>query len=339
MSYVRLGNTGAVVSRICLGLMSYAQLAPNEESWYEWMLPADKGEVFVKQALDNGINFFDTAEIYSDGRSEIFFGNALKKLLPDSRFTREDIVVSTKIFPSRTLKPGSVFGGVQKGLSRKAIFAAVEGSLKRLQLDYIDLYFIHRFDPNTAIEETMHALHDLVSLGKIRYIGASAMYNWQFAKMQRVAERHGWTKFSVMQNHYNAIYREEEREMIPFCLDDGVALMPYSPLASGVLARQSNDEASKRSQSDPMQKTKYFKPGDDEVVQNVRDVAKARGVPPAQVALAWLLQRPGVTSPIIGATKEHHITDSVAALQIKLTDDEIQQIEKDYQPHRISGHT
>ena len=213
MTYVRLGKSGAVVSRVCLGLMSYAQLAPGEQRWFEWMLPAEESLPFIQQALDAGITFFDTAEIYSEGRSETFFGNALKQLLPTSRYTREDLFIATKIFPARTMTKDSRFGGLQKGLSRKAIFAAVEGSLARLQLEYIDMYWIHRWDYNTAIEETMEALHDLVKSGKVRYIGASAMYLHQFARAQQTAERHGWTKFSAMQNHYNAIYREEERSV------------------------------------------------------------------------------------------------------------------------------
>jgi aryl-alcohol dehydrogenase-like predicted oxidoreductase len=337
MQYVRLGNTGAVVSRICLGLMSYAQLKDGESKAYDWMLTYEESEPFVKQALDAGINFFDTAEVYNDGRSEHMFGTALKKLLPQSRFTREDLVISTKILPNRSMNDRG-FGGVQKGLSRKAIFAAVEGSLRRLQLDYIDLYFIHRFDPNTAIEETMKALHDLVEMGKIRYIGASSMFLWQFAQMQQVAEQRGWTKFSVVQNHLNAMYREEEREMIPYCLATGVTCMPYSPLASGVLCRQPGDQPSSRSTSDPIQKIKYFKNGDDTIAQHVLDVAKQRNVPPAQVALAWVLQKKGVAAPIIGATKPHHIEDAIKALQVKLSDDELNKIEADYQPHRIAGH-
>jgi aryl-alcohol dehydrogenase (NADP+) len=338
MQYVRLGSTGAVVSRICLGLMSYAQVNAGDKKWHEWMLNQDESEPFIKQALDAGINFFDTAEVYTDGRSEEFFGNALKKLLLQSKFTREDLVISTKILPARSLTGDGFAYGLQKGLSRKAIFAAVEGSLKRLQLDYIDLYFIHRYDPNTSPEETMRALHDLVQAGKVRYLGASAMYAWQFAKLQRVAEVNGWTKFSVMQNHYNAIYREEEREMIPYCLDSDVACMPYSPLASGLLCRKPDDQQSTRAQTDPVQKMKYCKNGDDDVVRKVLDVANKRNIPPAQVALAWVLRNPVIAAPIIGATKPHHIQDAIKALSIKLTDEEIKNIESEYQPHQISGH-
>jgi len=344
MDYVYLGSTGAVVSRIALGLMSYAKEQSGDGKWQEWVLPAKEGETFIKQALDAGINFFDTAEIYSEGRSEQFFGEALKNLLPSSRFTRADLFVATKIYPARTMNPASDFAGIQKSLSRKAIFEAVEGSLRRLQMDYIDLYFIHRFDANTAPEETMKALHDLVQAGKIRYIGASSMWTWQFNKLQSVAERHGWTKFTVMQNHYNALYREEEREMIPYCLDSGVALTPYSPLASGLLARDPAAAAaaaatpSKREETDKVQRVKYYKDGDDDVIAAVQRVAKARGVPPAHVALAWLLAKPAVGSPIIGATKAHHISDAVTALQLKLTPQEIESIEKEYRPHTVSGH-
>ena len=337
MEYIRLGKTGAVVSRICLGLMSYAD-TQGKKAPVDWILSAEEGEKFVKQALDAGINFFDTADFYLDGASETFFGKALQKLIPNERWTREDLFISTKVIAQRSLMPNSTFGGLQKCLSRKTLFAAVDGSLKRLQLDYIDLYLISRFDPNTAIEETMRALHDLVQLGKVRYIGASSMYAWQFSRMQRVAEENGWTKFSVMQNHLNAVYREEEREMIPFCIADGVACTPYAPLAAGLLARPPNDQTTVRSQSHFGPKMRYFKTGDDAVVQHVNDIAKQRGVPPAQIALAWVLQRPGVTAPVVGVTKDHHISDAVKALQIKLTADEMSKIETDYLPHAISGH-
>jgi len=339
MQYARLGKTGMVVSRIALGLMSYASEQSGDAKWVDWVLANDEAEKYVKQALDAGITFFDTAEIYSEGRSEEFFGKALKKLLPDSHFKRSDLCIATKIYPTRTMRVGSEFGGLQKGFSRKALIDAVEGSLKRLQLDYIDVYFLHRFDPNTAIEETMRALHDLVSSGKIRYLGASSMYCWQFAKMQKVAEENGWTKFTVMQNHYNAIYREEEREMIPYCIDSGVSCTPYSPLASGVLCRPVGvHNETTRSQTDRIQKLKYFKTGDDEVSAVVQEIAKARNVPAAQVALAWVLLKPGVSSPIIGATKQHHIEDAVKALQLKLTEEEISKIEKPYVAHALYGH-
>ena len=271
----------------------------------------EEGEAFVRQALEAGITFFDTAEVYNDGRSEEFFGHALRKLLPLSRFKREDLFIATKIQPSRTFRRDEENAQLQRGLSRKALFDAVDGSIKRLQVDYLDLYIIHRYDPNTAVEETMRALHDLVQAGRVRYIGASSMHTWQFARMQRVAELNGWTKFISMQNHYNAIYREEERDMIPFCVDTGVGLHPWAPLAAGVLARVQDDPTSVRAQSDPFQKMRYHKTGDEEIVAKVREVAKSRGVPPAQVALAWLLQKPGVAAPIIGATKPQHIEDAV----------------------------
>jgi aryl-alcohol dehydrogenase-like predicted oxidoreductase len=337
MQYIYLGSTGAVVSRLGLGLMPYAKDAPDSSKWGAWVLPAAEGEVFIKQALDAGINFFDSSEIYSLGRSEEFFGAALKKLLPGSQFTREDLVISTKIFPARTLGPATDSTPLQRSLSRKAIFSAVGGSLRRLQVDYIDLYFIHRFDPNTAPEETMKALHDLVQSGKIRYIGASSMYLWQFVKLQSAAERRGWTKFTVMQNHHNALYREEEREMNPYCLDTGVATTPYSPLASGVLLREPGTTDSKRASTDKIQQGRYFKQGDDAVINAVLNVAHARGVPAAHVALAWLWSKPVVGAPIIGATKPHHISDAVGALDFKLTVEEIACIEKEYLPHAVSG--
>jgi len=335
MHYIRLGQTGAVVSRICLGLMSYS----DDKPMYSWMLDAEKGEQFVQQALDAGITFFDTAETYSNGGSERFFGTALKKLLPQSRYTREDLFIASKILPQRTLKveQGAV-GGIQKGLSRKAIHAAIDGTLQRLQLDYLDLYLLHRYDPNTAPEETMQALHQLVVAGKVRYIGASAMYLWQFCRYNEVAERNGWTKFSVMQDHYNAIYREEEREMIPYCIDHGIATTPYSPLASGLLTRLPSAEPTSRSQNDPTQKMKYHRAGDELVIEAVRAVATARSIPQAQVAMAWLLVKQGVTAPIIGATKVNHIADAVQALSVKLTEEEVRQIDTAYTPHAISGH-
>lgn len=338
MQYVRLGQTGVVVSRICLGLMTFAQMKPGEAKMAEWIIPHEEAEPFFKQALDAGINFFNTAEWYSRGRSEEFFGNALKKYLPQSRFTRADIVIVTKVAPTRDTFPNSTYGGLQRGLSRKALFDAVEGSLKRLQVDYIDVLNIARYDPNTSPEETMRALHDLVQMGKIRYIGASAMYVWQLSKLQHVAEKNGWTKFTVMENHYNAIYREEEREMIPYCIDNGIACVPWAPLAAGVLTRLPDSTPSTRQQTDFHQKARYYKANDDSIIREVVGIAKARDIPPAQVALAWILQRPGIAAPIIGATKVHHITDAVKALQVKLTDDEIKRIESTYEPHAIVGH-
>lgn len=281
-----------------------------------------------------------TAEMYHDGGSERFFGNALKKLLPHSQFTRDDLFITTKIMPTRGLSTAAgAIGGIQRGLSRKAIHSAVEGALQRLQLDYIDLYLLHRYDPNTAPEETMKALHDLVVAGKVRYIGTSAMYLWQFTRLNDAAERNGWTKLSVMQNHYNALYREEEREMIPYCVDHGIALTPYSPLAAGHLTRTPTDDATTRAQTDPIGKNRYNKSGDDEVIAAVQAVAKARSLPPAQIALAWLLSKQGVAAPVIGATKPHHIEDAIKALSVKLSADEVKQIEEGYVPHAVSGHT
>ena len=373
MHYMRLGQTGAVVSRICLGLMSYT----DETPMFPWMLNAEQGEQFVSQALKAGINFFDTAEMYHDGGSERFFGAALKKVLPTSRYTRDDIFITSKIMPLRSLKQEG--GPLQRGLSRKAIYSGVEGALERLQLDYLDLYLLHRYDASTDPEETMKALHDLVVAGKIRYIGTSAMYLWQFARLNEAAERNGWTKLSVMQvsphysrmhqtrsrcgvlsalwmpnltlsrlvlfffcltqNHYNALYREEEREMIPYCIDHGITLTPYSPLATGLLTRQPTDEATTRSQTDPMQKRRYTHPKDVEVIGAVQAVAKARDLPPAQIALAWLLSKPGVCAPVIGATKPHHIEDAVKSLGVQLSADEVKQIEDGYEPHAVAGHT
>ena len=369
MHYTRLGQTGAVVSRVCLGLMSYTDSTPM----FHWMMNTEQSESFVKQALDAGITFFDTAESYSEGGSERFFGAALKKLLPQSRFTRSDLFITSKILPARsvTVTDHTAIGGIQKGHSRKAIFDAVEGTLQRLQLDYLDLYLLHRYDPNTAPEETMKALHDLVVAGKVRYIGTSAMFVWQLARLNEAAERNGWTKLTAMQvshtrqachrsaqfvgrlrltlcgavfrllsaqSHYNALYREEEREMIPYCIDHGITITPYSALAAGLLARTSTDEASNRAQNDPIQKRRYYKPGDDQVIAAVQAVAKARQLPPAQIALAWLLSKPGVSAPVIGATKPHHIEEAVKALAVQLSAEEVKQIEEGYIPHVVTSH-
>ncbi|KAJ3154592.1 hypothetical protein HDU89_007830 [Geranomyces variabilis] len=333
MEYVRFGSTGSVVSRVCLGLMSYSNL---EKPWYDWMLDESRSLPFIKQALDAGINFFDTAEVYSNGKSEEFFGRALQQLLPASQFAREDLFIATKILPARSLAGDGFHYGIQKGLSRNAIFAAVEGSLKRLQTSYIDLYILHRYDPNTSPEETVGALHDLITAGRIRYVGASAMFLWQFHRLVTAGEKIG-LRFVSMQNHYNALYREEEREMIPFCVDHGITLTPYSPLASGLLTRKPGADMSAREKSDPVQRNKYYKIGDDEVIGAVREVAEKRGVPPAQVALAWVLGKQGVSAPIIGATKPHHIEDAIKALKLKLTEEEITAIESQYLPHAVSG--
>ena len=336
MRYMRLGSTGAIVSRICLGCASYAHVSETAKPGWKWVLDQHEGEKFIKQALDVGITFFDTAESYSDTQSEQFLGNALKKLLPQSRFTREDLFITTKVAPFRhPTKQGK--DRLQRNLSRKAIFAAVDASLARLQLEYVDLLMLHRGDMDTAPEEVMEALHDVVKSGKVRYIGASSMYLWQFVRLQAAAERRGWTRFKVMQNMLNAVYREEERDMIPYCVDTGVAVTPYSPLAAGILARLPDEKPSLRAENDPTQAQRFHRDGDAEVIAAVQSIAKSRGVPPSHVSLAWLLQKQGVTAAIIGSTKPHHIDDAVKALQLELTAEEVKQIESVYLPHAIVG--
>ena len=336
MQYVRLGSTGAVVSRICLGCASYAQVSDGEAAGYKWIIGQKEGEAFIKQALDVGITFFDTSEAYSDGRSELFLGTALQRLLPTSHFTRDDLFITTKIAPFRhPTKQGK--DRLQRNLSRKAILHAVDASLKRLQLEYVDLLMLHRGDWDTPAEEMMGALHDVVKSGKARYIGASSMYTWQLVRLQTAAERHGWTRFTVMQNQLNAIYREEERDMIPYCVDTGVAVTPYSPLAAGILARLPDSQPTLRAQNDPSQAARFHRAGDDAVIAAVQSIALARGIPPGHVALAWVLGRQGVAAPIIGATKPQHIEDAVKALQIQLSADEAKQIDSAYVPHAIVG--
>ncbi|HCU92346.1 MAG TPA: alcohol dehydrogenase [Actinobacteria bacterium] len=325
MDYVNLGATGMRVSRVCLGMMSF-----GDNSERPWVLDEDAAEPIVAAAAEGGVIFFDTANVYSAGASEVATGRLLGKL-----FRREDVVVATKVF----MPMGE--GENARGLSRKHILAAIDDSLRRLDMDYVDLYQIHRWDPRTPIEETMEALHDVVRAGKARYIGASSMFAWQFAKAQHVAERHGWTRFVSMQNHYNLLYREEEREMIPQCIDQGVAVIPWSPLARGVLAgnrTRAGQRRTTRSNSDPFGDSLYTQPADFDVVDAVAAVAAERGVPPAQIALAWLLQRPGVTAPIVGATKLGHIEDALAAEKLELTQDEIRRLEEHYIPHRVLGH-
>ena len=325
MEYRNLGSTGLRVSRICLGMMSY-----GENSDRPWVLDEAATEPFVRGAIEGGVNFFDTADTYSNGASEVATGRLLPKFL-----SRDEVVVATKVFMPMTPGPN---GG---GLSRKHVLSAIDASLQRLDMEYVDLYQIHRYDSNTPIEETMGALHDIVRAGKARYIGASSMYAWQFAKAQHTAEQHGYTRFVAMQNHYNLIYREEEREMIPLCLDQGVGIIPWSPLARGVLAGNRTRDGEKkttRSNTDPFTDFLYSEPTDFDVVERVADVARARGVPPAQVALAWLLQQPGVTAPIIGATKPSHLEDALAAEQLELTEDEMQRLEEPYVPHPTLGH-
>jgi aryl-alcohol dehydrogenase (NADP+) len=328
MQYQRLGQSGLQVSRICLGMMSY-----GTPKWRDWVLDEEASRPFIQRALELGINFFDTANMYSAGVSEEVTGRALKDFA-----RRDEVVLATKVYFPYNDKPN------QGGLSRKHIMAAVEDSLRRLATDYIDLYQIHRYDDHTPLEETLEALHDLVKSGKVRYIGASSMFAYQFTKSLYLADLHGWTRFVSMQNHYNLVYREEEREMNRLCLEEGVGLIPWSPLARGFLAgNRSKDKAqggaTRRAKSDDYAHNMYYKVEDFEVVDAVEQVAKAHGVQPAQVALAWILQRPGVVAPIIGATKMPHLEDAVAALEIELGEDDVAALEAPYVPHRVLGHS
>ncbi|HEX2594009.1 MAG TPA: aldo/keto reductase, partial [Rhizomicrobium sp.] len=326
MDTVRLGNTGLKVSRICLGTMTY-----GTPKWRDWVLDEEASKPFIKKALDAGINFFDTADIYSLGESEVVLGNALKEMAPK----RERVVIATKLFNPMGSGPN------ERGLSRKHVMHAIDNSLRRLKTDYVDLYQIHRFDPSTPIEETIEALHDVVKAGKVRYIGASSMYAWQFAKYLFTAEKMGMTKFVSMQNHYNLVYREEEREMLPLCRDQGIGVIPWSPLARGFLAgnrrRQDKGETT-RAKSDEFAHHMYYNDADFTVVDRVSDIAKKRGVSNAQVALAWMLQVPGITSPIVGASKMAHLEDAIAATELKLDADEVKSLEEPYTPHRVLGH-
>jgi len=323
VDYVNLGRTGLRVSRVCLGMMSYGR---SEER--PWALGEEAAGPIVRRAVEGGVVFFDTADVYNDGESEVVTGRLLKQLFG----TREEYVVATKVH-GRTM-PG-VNGA---GLSRKHVLASIDASLQRLDLDYVDLYQIHRWDAGTPIEETMDALHDVVRAGKARYIGASSMYAWQFAKAQAAAP----TRFVSMQNHYNLVYREEEREMIPQCIDEGVAVLPWSPLARGLLAGNRTREGERlttRARTDSFADSLYTPEQDFAVVDRVLEVASARGVPAAQVALAWLLHKPGVTAPIVGATKLEHLDDALAAEQLVLDGDEMARLEEPYLPHAISGHS
>ena len=325
MQYVNLGAAGLRVSRVCLGMMSF-----GNDSDKPWVLDEAAAEPIVRAAVEGGITFFDTADTYSQGASEIATGRLLRKLL-----TREEIVLATKVFMPMT--PGENGGG----LSRKHILSAIDASLERLGMEYVDLYQIHRWDNRTPIEETMQALHDVVRAGKARYIGASSMFAWQFATAQRVAERDHLTRFVSMQNHYNLIYREEEREMIPLCIEQGVGVIPWSPLARGVLAgNRARDGARNtvRAESDQFTDYLYSQPSDFDVVERVAEVARERGVPPAQVALAWVLQKPSVTAPIVGATKQDHLEDAIAAEQLTLSDEEMARLQEPYVPHPVLGH-
>ncbi len=328
MEYVNLGSTGTKVSRICLGTMTY-----GSKKWREWILEEEESKPFFKRALEAGINFFDTADVYSIGVSEEVTGRALKEFGPG----RDKLVIATKVFNPMSDDPND------QGLSRKHILNAIDNSLRRLGTDYIDLYQIHRFDPHTPIEETLDALNDVVRAGKARYIGASSMYAWQFLKMLNFSAQNGLARFVTMQNHYNLVYREEEREMIPLCLDEKVALIPWSPLARGFLAgnrkRGEGRGETTRARTDDFAQHLYYKDSDYTVVDRLTEVAKQRGVNNSQIALAWILAKPGVTSPIIGASKMHHLDEALKALDIKLTSEEIKSLEEPYEPHAILGHS
>jgi len=321
VEYVPLGSTGLKVSRVCLGCMSYGEPTRGNQPW---SLDRDDAVPFFRQALDLGINFFDTANVYSAGSSEEITGSTLLSMVP-----REEVVIATKVHGR--MGPGA--NG--QGLSRKSILAEIDHSLRRLGTEYVDLYQIHRWDPTTPIEETLEALHDVVKAGKARYIGASSMYAWQFAQALYLADLHGWTRFVSMQNYYNLLYREEEREMFPLCADQGVGSIPWSPLARGRLTRPW-DEQTARSESDEFGRSLYHD-ADRPIVDTVIDIAQQRGVTPAQVALAWVLTNPVVNSPIVGATKPHHLADAAAAVDLRLEDPEIERLERDYRPHAVAG--
>jgi aryl-alcohol dehydrogenase-like predicted oxidoreductase len=326
MEYVRFGSTGLKVSRICLGCMSYG--GPTER--WPWALDEETSRPFIQRALELGINFFDTANVYSNGRSEEIVGNALRDFA-----SRDEVVIATKVF----FEMGS--GPNDGGLSRKHILSSIDASLKRLGTDYVDLYQIHRWDYDTPIEETLEALNDVVRAGKARYIGASAMYAWQFAKALYTADLHDWTRFVSMQPHYNLIYWEDEREMLPLCQDQKIAVIPFSPLARGMLTRMPSKEQDEtlRAQTDALAKTRYTQEDNVVIVQRVSELAEARGLPMAQVALAWMLSKPFITAPIIGATKPHHLEDAIAALSVQLSPDEIRHLEEAYRPHPIIGYS
>jgi len=327
MQYMNLGKTGMKVSRLCLGMMSY-----GSKQWRAWVLEEEEAKPFVKRALDAGINFFDTADVYSTGESERITGNLLKSL----GIIRENVIVAIKV-------NGQMSDDINdKGLSRKHILDSIDKSLQRLQMEYVDLYQIHRWDYETPIEETMEALNDVVRAGKARYIGASSMFAWQFAKSLHVCDTNGWTKFISMQDHYNLVYREEEREMIPLCIDQGIGLIPWSPMARGFFAgnrKPGGGGETERANSDPFAKGLYFRDEDFTVADRAQNVAKERGVTGSQIALAWILNKPHVTAPIIGATKMEHLDQAIAALDIKLSEDEIKQLEEPYKPHPVLGHS
>jgi aryl-alcohol dehydrogenase (NADP+) len=325
MDYVRLGHTGLKVSRICLGAMTY-----GDPGWREWVLNEEQSRPFIKRALEQGINFFDTADMYSLGRSEEVLGRALKDF-----GSREDLVIATKVFHQMSDDPND------RGLSRKHIMRSIDRSLSRLGTDYVDLYQIHRWDRETPIEETLEALHDVVKAGKARYIGASSMMAWQFAKALYLADRYGWTRFVSMQNHYNLVYREEEREMLPLCRAEGIGVIPWSPLARGFLAgnrKRGDRSATVRERTDAFAHDLYYGDADYAVADRVADVAREKNVSPAQIALAWILAQPGVTAPIVGASKLDHLDQAVAALDVHLTEEDRRRLEEPYIPHRVLGH-
>ena len=327
MEYVNLGSTGVKVSRICLGTMTY-----GSSKWRDWVLDEQAAKPFIHRALECGINFFDTADVYSLGESEAVLGRALK----EAKVAREKVVVATKVFNPMGEDPN------QRGLSRKHILHAIDDSLRRLQLDYVDLYQIHRFDRSTPVEETMEALTDVVKAGKALYIGASSMYAWQFQRMLHCAERNGYSRFVTMQNHYNLVYREEEREMIPLCRAEGIGLIPWSPLARGFLAGNRSKKEwgeTTRAKTDDFAHRYYYRDSDFEVVRRVGEIAAKRGVPNAQVALAWLLHQPGVNAPIVGASKMRHLDDAMAALSVELSQEELAALAEPYEPHPVLGHS
>jgi aryl-alcohol dehydrogenase-like predicted oxidoreductase len=327
MEYVNLGSTGLKVSRICLGTMTY-----GSKRWREWVLEEEEGRPFIRRALELGINFFDTADMYSVGVSEEILGRALKDFGP----SRDRVVIATKLFNPMGDDPN------QRGLSRKHIRHAIDDSLRRLGTDYVDLYQIHRFDYATPIEETLEGLDEVVKAGKALYLGASSMFAWQFAQMLYTADAMGLARFVTMQNHYNLVYREEEREMNPLCVEEGIGIIPWSPLARGFLAgnrRKEDFGETLRSKTDEYAQGLYYQPSDFAVVDRVSEIARRRGVPNAQVALAWVIQQPGVTSPIVGASKMSHLDDAVAALSVKLDEAELKALAEPYTPHRVLGHT
>jgi aryl-alcohol dehydrogenase-like predicted oxidoreductase len=324
MEYVNLGSTGLKVSRICLGTMTY-----GSKKWREWVLEEEESRPFIKQALEAGINFFDTADVYSLGVSEEILGRALKDFGPG----RDKVVIATKVFNPMGDDAN------QRGLSRKHIRRALDDSLRRLGTDYIDLYQIHRFDPYTPMEETLEALNDAVRAGKVLYLGASSMFAWQFAQMLAISDQNGWARFVTMQNHYNLLYREEEREMNPLCVSEGIGLIPWSPLARGVLAGNRKAQTT-RARTDDFAKKLYqgTEEADQRVVDRLEEISKKLGVPPAQVALAWLLHQPAMVAPIVGASKAHHLQDAIGALSVSLSDEDIARLSKPYVPHAVAGH-